>query len=383
MEINLKPFLIIILLLAISCKEQAGNPAQSHSMETKGVTYAKGFSIEQSSSGITLLKVNSPWPDADRELVYALVPRELLPTVSLDGYAYDAIIPVPVKSMVATSTTHIPALESLGVADKMVGFPDTRYISSPYTRKRVEGGQITDIGRNEAINTEITLALQPELVFGFSINGENQTYQTLKQSGIPTVYVGDWTENTPLGKAEWIRFFAPFFGKEALALDEFSRIEKAYQQAKELAMQATDNPTAISGALYKDIWYLPAGESWAAKFLADAGAEYLWKDVPGTGSLSLSVEAVLEKGRNADIWVSPSQYTSYAELAQGSRHYEQFRSFKDKKVYTFARSKGPTGGMLYYELAPTKPHEVLLDLIAIFHPELLPERELYFFKPLE
>ncbi|MBT8321777.1 MAG: ABC transporter substrate-binding protein, partial [Eudoraea sp.] len=178
-------------------------------------------------------------------------------------------------------------------------------------------------------------------------------------------------------------FYAPFFGRENEANKTFTGIETAYQEARALAKKATRKPSALSGALYKDVWYLPAGDSWAAQFLEDAGANYLWKETPGTGSLSLSVEAVLERGRDAAIWVSPSQYTGYAEMAEGSRHYSQFRAFEEKKVYTFARTKGPTGGLLYYELAPAKPHEVLLDLIAIFHPELLPERELYFFKPLE
>ncbi|MDX1314423.1 MAG: ABC transporter substrate-binding protein [Eudoraea sp.] len=379
----MKRFLIILLLIVLSCKGNSDKPVQLPTREKNTIRHAQGFSIEKTAIGVTVVKVSSPWPDASKDLIYALVPRELLPKISLNRDAYDAIIPIPLNTLVATSTTHIPALETLGVADRLVGFPDTRYISSPYTRSRVDSGEIQDIGRNEAINTEITLALQPEVVFGFSINGENATYQTLKQAGIPTVYVGDWTEDSPLGKAEWIKFFAPFFGKEEVANKEFSIIERAYQQAQELARKASNKPTAISGALYKDIWYLPAGESWAAQFLEDAGADYLWKDSPGTGSLSLSVEAVLEKGRDAEVWVSPSQYTSYEDMKEGSRHYGQFKAFKEKQVYTFARTKGPTGGLLYYELAPGKPHEVLLDLIAIFHPELLPERELFFFKPLE
>ena len=379
----MKFFYLFLLLVICSCKESNEKPLQISTQESNAISHANGFSIEKSDSGITVVKVSSPWPDATRELVYALVPREKLTAVSLNRDAYDAIIPIPVNSLVVTSTTHIPALETIGVADRLVGFPDTRYISSPFTRKRVDNGQITDIGRNEAINTEMTLELKPEVIFGFSINGENATYQTLKQAGIPTVYVGDWTEDSPLGKAEWIKFYAPFFEMEKLADKEFGIIENAYQQAQELAKRASDKPSAISGALYKDIWYLPAGESWAAQFLEDAGADYLWKDTPGTGSLSLSVEAVLERGRDAAVWVSPSQYISYNEMNEGSRHYKEFKAFKEKQVYTFARTKGPTGGLLYYELAPGKPHEVLLDLIAIFHPELLPERELYFFKPLE
>lgn len=380
----MKPyFLLFGLFFLFCCKEQEPRIPITPTQKSPEIQYAKGFSIEKLSSGITHVRVNSPWPGANKAFVYALVPRDLSASITLDKNAYDAIIQVPVKTLVATSTTHIPALETLDVADRLVGFPDTEYISSPYTRKRLEEGAVTDIGRNEAINTEMTLALQPEMIMGFSINGENAAYDTFKQAGIPTVYNGDWTEDSPLAKAEWVKFYGPFFGKEAEAEREFAAIKKAYLEARALAQKASHRPTVISGALYKDVWYLPAGESWAAQFLEDAGADYLWKDTPGSGSLSLSVEAVLEKGQDAAFWVSPSQYTQYAQMAEASRHYEQFRAFKERQVYTFAKTKGLTGGLLYYELAPGRPHEVLKDLIAIFHPELLPNRELFFFKPLE
>ncbi len=379
----MKPlFLLLACMLCFSCKEKSTSLQEPSKEGNTEIRHAKGFQIEKRDRGLTVIRVNSPWPGASRQFVYALVKRELLSTLDFNRDDYDAVIPVPVKRVVATSTTHIPSLEVLGVANSLIGFPDSKYISSPITRKRIDEGQVMDIGRNESINTEMTIALNPDVIFGFSVNGENRNYETLKQAGIPSVYNGDWTEDTPLGKAEWIKFYGPFFGKEAEAAQEFAKIELAYTEAKALAVKAETRPTVLSGALYKDVWYLPAGESWAARFLEDAGASYLWEDSPGTGSLSLSIESVLIRGQEAAFWVSPSQYTSYSELKEGSRHYQQFRAFKDRRVYTFANTKGPTGGLLYYELAPGQPHEVLKDLIAIFHPELLPERELLFFKPL-
>ena len=375
--------LLFTCILCYSCKEKNIAPIKQSYRETTEIQYAKGFQLDKRSDGLTVITVNSPWPGANRKFVYALVKKELLPSLTLNKDEFDAIISVPVARVIATSTTHIPCMEILGVADYLVGFPDTKYISSPLTRKRIDEGHVKDLGRNESLNTEMTIALNPQIIFGFSVNGENRTYETVKQAGIPTVYNGDWTENTPLGKAEWIKFYGPFFGKEKEAAQAFEKIESAYLEAKALAGKAKNRPTVLSGALYKDVWYLPAGGSWAARFLEDAGASYLWKDSPGTGSLSLGIEAVLTRGQEASFWVSPSQYTSYAELAEGSRHYKQFRAFQDRRIYTFADTKGPSGGLLYYELAPVKPHEVLKDLIAIFHPELLPERELLFFKPLK
>ncbi|MEN8798277.1 MAG: ABC transporter substrate-binding protein [Flavobacteriaceae bacterium] len=328
-----------------------------------------------------MLRVHSPWPDSDTGFVYALVPEQVDQS-EIPG-SVDAIISVPVKRIILTSTTHIPALEALGVEDRLVGFPETRYISSERTRKRIDEGLIAELGSNELLNTEVAIELEPELVIGFGIDGQNKAYQALENTGIPVAYNGDWTEPTPLGKAEWIKFFAPFFELESKADSIFSIIETNYLESKSLAQSARQTPTVLSGALYKDVWYLPAGESWAAGFIKDANADYLWKNTKGTGSLSLSLEAVMDKATEADHWISPSQFSSYGEMNIANAHYSRFKAFQQRRVHTFALSRGSTGGLLYYELGPGRPDIVLRDLIRIFHPELLPDHEPFFFKPLE
>jgi len=380
----MRTFLITsIILCLLSCKGNLKEPLPT-TPNTKSVSieYAKGFTIEKMASGTTVIEVSSPWPDAKTAFKYALVPKENLSATTLNKEEFDAVVYVPIGNIVATSTTHIPTLEALGVIDKLVGFPDTKYISSKETRKRIDEGLVKELGNNESINTEMAIALNPEVVFGFSINSQNKAYETLERSNIPVVYNGDWTEETPLGKAEWIKFFAPFFLKERTADSIFREISNSYNTAKALAKKAKKQPTVLSGALYKDVWYLPAGKSWAAKFLADANANYPWAPTNQTGSLNLSIESVLAQGQNTDFWISPSQFTSYQEMQDASIHYLQFEAFKAKNIYTFAKTKGETGGLLYYELAPNRPDLVLRDLIHIFHPNLLPEHELFFFKPL-
>lgn len=372
-----------IILCLLSCKGNIKEPLPTTpNTKSASIEYAKGFTIEKMASGITVIEVSSPWPDAKTAFKYALVPKENLAAITLNKEEFDAVVYVPISNIVATSTTHIPTLEALGVIDKLVGFPDTKYISSKETRKRIDEGLVKELGNNESINTEMAIALNPEVVFGFSINSQNKAYETLERSNIPVVYNGDWTEETPLGKAEWIKFFAPFFLKERTADSIFKEISNSYNTAKALAKKAKKQPTVLSGALYKDVWYLPAGKSWAAKFLADANANYPWAHTNQTGSLNLSIESVLAQGQNTDFWISPSQFTSYQEMQDASIHYLQFEAFKAKNIYTFAKTKGETGGLLYYELAPNRPDLVLRDLIHIFHPNLLPEHELFFFKPL-
>ena len=379
---------LFFLSFFLGCKQQKEASSEilsevTDSISESRITHARGFSIEESASGLTIIKVHSPWPNAQNSFSYALVPKEKMAFMTLNKDAYDAIIAVPVEHIVVTSTTHIPALEALGVTEKLVGFPDSQYVSSKATRERIEKGLIKDLGSNEAINTEIVIELQPEVVIGFGIDGQNKAYRTLQRSNIPVVYNGDWTEETPLGKAEWIKFVAPFFGLEKKADSLFSSIETSYVKARQLAKAADHQPSVLSGALYKDVWYLPGGNSWAAQFIKDANARYLWEETQEAGSLSLSIESVLNTAKNADFWVAPSQYESYQGMKDDNTHYRQFNAFQNKNVYTFAHTKGATGGLLYYELGPSRPDLILKDLIHIFHPELLPEYEPFFFKPLE
>ncbi|TLP79122.1 ABC transporter substrate-binding protein [Maribacter sp. ACAM166] len=380
----LKQLLFISYLLFLcGCKQQKkeSKPVDFISKNTT-ITYAKGFSIEKQDSGLTILKIIAPWPNAEDSFTYALIPKDKQASITLDKNKYDAIISVPIENVVVTSTTHIPALEALGELNKLIGFPDTKYISSKEARIRIDADQIKDLGVNESLNIEAVLALQPDLVIGFAVNGSNSAYETLKRSLIPVIYNGDWVEETPLGKAEWVKFFAPFFEKESEAHTIFRKIEHSYLEAKKLAATIETKPTVLSGALYKDVWYLPGGKSWAANFLKDANADYLWNGTVENGSLSLGWESVLDVAKHAEYWIGPAQFASYEEMESSSNHYLQFEAFKNKQVYTFANTLGETGGNLYYELAPQRPDLVLRDLIHILHPGLLPNHEPFFFKPL-
>jgi len=381
----LRNIILVFVFLVVSCKtdikkEKIDLPISEN--QTFEINHAKGFNIEKAGD-LTVLKISSPWPNSESSYSYALIPKDKMSTMTLNIDEYDAIIATPVNNIVVTSTTHIPALEALGVLDKLSGFPDTQYISSKKARRLIDDEKIKELGNNKALNTEMVIELNPELVVGFSISSENKAYETLQRANIPVVYNGDWTEQTPLGKAEWIKFFAPFFGLEKKADSLFKKIERSYVTAKSLAQKAETKPTVLSGALYKDVWYLPGGNSWAAQFLQDANADYLWKETTETGSLSLSIEAVLTKAKNADFWVSPSQFTSYSAMEKAGRHYPQFEAFKNRKLYTFAKTTGETGGLLYYELAPNRPDLVLKDLVHIFHPTLLPDHKPFFFQALD
>ncbi|MBT8280215.1 MAG: ABC transporter substrate-binding protein, partial [Muriicola sp.] len=227
-------FLCLILVFLSGCKEKTSEDPrpgiETPEKKTSSIQYAKGFEVKNTEDGITFIKVLQPWPNATKPFTYALIDKEASLPPSFEHQAYDAVISVPVERVVLTSTTHIPALEALGVANRLIGFPGTDYISSELTRERVSQGEVVNLGNNESINTEMTLQLQPDLVVGFSISSENRAYETLTKAGIPVVYNGDWTEQTPLGKAEWIKFFAPFFQLEEKANSIFDSIAESYAE---------------------------------------------------------------------------------------------------------------------------------------------------------
>lgn len=376
----LKRLIFIFLVLGfISCKNsKEAEPAKFQKGEKMEIENARGFSIIRFEN-YSIMKVNTPWPEAEDAFTYLLYEENAEIPEDLE---YDQKVEVPVESIVVTSTTHIPALEALGQEGKLVGFPGLNYISSEKTRKLIDAGKISELGQNENINTEVLINLSPDVVTGFAIDASNKSFETIQKTGIPVIYNGDWTEATPLGKAEWIKFFGALFGKEEKAKQIFDEIKSEYLNAKELAKTSEEKPTVIAGSMYNDKWYMPYGNSWQARFIEDANANYLYSDTRGDGSLSLAFESVLEKAQEAKFWVSAGQFASYEQLFNESDHYRRFKAVQDKNVYSVSLSKGATGGITFYELGPQRPDLILKDLISIFHPNLLKDHEPVFYKPL-
>lgn len=376
-------FLLFIILGITSCKKEVKpNPEIKQDVAKSELKYADGFSITHNEN-FKIITINSPWPKSEKTYKYVLVNKNILPKITFNKDEFDGIITTPIEKIVVTSTTHIPALELLGVQETLIGFPGTDYISSKKTRARIDSGEIRELGKNEGINTEVLLNLNPDLVVAFGVDGKSKSLETIKNANIPVIYNGDWVEKSALAKAEWIKFFGVLYNKQKVADSIFNSIEKDYLEAKKIAAKVTKQPTILSGAMYKDIWYLPNGASTEAQILKDANVNYLWSETTGTGSLALNFETVFDKAKTADLWLSPSYYSSFEALEKGNEHYTKFDAFKNKNIYTFSNTTGETGGVLYYELGTARPDLVLKDIIKICHPELLQNYIPYFFKPLK
>jgi iron complex transport system substrate-binding protein len=366
--------IILIFVLFISCKKEVSNKLTNTNFHPKSsIKYAKGFDIISTKNEKKLI-IKNPYSNTSNNFEYI---------IKKGIHEHLNVINTPIKKIVVTSTTHIPMLELLGEEKALVGFQNTDYISSTKTRNRIDAGLVKELGNEAALNTESVLELKPDAVIGFTMDNYNKTFNLIEKHGIPVIINGDWREETPLGRAEWIKFFGVLFNKERLADSIFKTIEVDYLAAKYIAKQNTKHPSILSGAIMRnDIWSLPAGESFVAQFLLDANVNYLWKNSKGKGSLQLSYESVLEKAQHAEYWIAPGYFSSKAQLLENNPHYKNFTAFKNNNIYTASTKRGVKGGVMYYELGPTRPDLILQDIIKITNPDVLPNYTLTFFEQM-
>lgn len=360
--------------ILIGCKKNENAAIVKAENATNSIEYATGLSIVKYED-YSVVTVSNPWPNANKDFKYILKEKDAKVPDSLQTYT---TVQVPLSSVVVTSTTNIPFLEMLEVENKLVGFPHTDYISSEKTRALIDKGSVKNVGQNEKLNIEQLIELSPDLIVTFGVDNNNPMLDNLKKSGLKVLIQGDWMEQSPIGKAEWIKLYGALFGKEEQAKELFDKIVQSYNQAKKLVADKPATSKVLYGSMYEDVWYVAKGNSWVAQFMDDAKSNYLWADLKGTGSEGLSFEKVLDKAKTANIWIASGSFKSLDELQKANPHYGEFDAFKNKSVYNFEGKLGATGGTVYYELAPSRPDLVLKDYIKIFHPDLLASYEFTF-----
>jgi len=369
-----KFYLFTLLLFCYSCVNN------KKPMPASGLDYAVNFSIDQIDKG-TILKVQNPWPKSLLNYRYLLLDEgQETPT---DSSRFTQIIRKPIRRIIATATPQITALDLLGAVDKVVAFPTPDFVSNTRFRERLAQNQITSIGNNQQLDVERILRLKPDVFFAFGISDNFNALEQLKKAGIAVVWIADWTENHPLGRTEWLKFFAPFFDKEPVADSIFLAVKKEYNQVKNKLINIPEKPKVMAGAIYQDIWYLPGGNSYLGKLFEDAQANYLWSDTNASGSLSKNAEHVILKAQNAEFWFAPAQYTSYRQLEEEGNLYKRFKPYKTQKIFTYNKTLGPSGGTLFFETGPYQPDRLLKDIVYWMHPGLIENHTPFYFTQLD
>jgi iron complex transport system substrate-binding protein len=365
---------VVFILLSCNHKKET-EQKNNHAAIAK---YAQGFKVT-SVGNSKLVEVNYPYQNATSGYQYLLVPKGE-PSPPHDEQTQ--VISVPIENIVCTSTTHIPLLDYIGETDKLIGFPTTDYISSIKMRTRIDAGKIKDLGIDKGMNIEMLYTLKPALVMGYTMTKDLGQLKKVQELGIPVVINAEYLEKHPLGRAEWIKFMALFFGKEKEADSVFAKIEKEYLTTQQLASEVQNKPTVLSGVVYGDAWFMPGGQNYAAKLFHDAGCEYLWASDSTHGFLQLSFESVYAKAKEADLWIGIGSFKTLNEIKATEERYTLFKPFREKQVYTYGARIGAKGGSEFLELGYLRPDLILKDLVKIAHPELLTGYDLFFHKQL-
>ena len=205
-------------------------------------------------------------------------------------------------------------------------------------------------------------------------------YGRIEKLNTAIIECADYMETSALGRAEWMRFYGRLFGKSAQADSIFNEVEKTYRELCDLARNETNKPTVISDLKFGASWYTACGKSTTGRIYNDAGANYVFSDLKGSGSTPLTFETVFDKGCNADFWIikyNQAKDKTYRELASDYAPYTGFKAYKERNIYGCNTGKTP-----FYEESPFHPEYLLKDLIKIFHPQLLEDYKPRYFTKL-
>jgi len=348
----------------------------------KGVVYASQFLLGRSDS-LSTIQVIQPTKNLGDTLTYLLYPRHQKP--SLVTGIDTTLVPVPLQRMVIFSTTHAAMLAELDAADAVIGMGESEWVVNQSFRSRLENGKITPLPGAGNLAMEQIIDLEPDAVMMIGQFANKYTrMKKLRNLGIPVFINADWLEQTPLGRAEWIKVMGRLVGKKAQADRYFNQLAKEYNSLNALTTPLTlDNrPTVLMNLSFKDQWYVPGGNSYMAALLQDAGADYPWKQTAETGGIPMSFEEVYQVGLKADIWLNPGAASTQYEILETDKRLKKFKPFAKGTIYNITKWRGEGGGYAFWERGVVHPEEILADLTKILHPELLPNHEFIYYEKL-
>ncbi|WFN37326.1 ABC transporter substrate-binding protein [Methanomicrobium antiquum] len=346
--------------------------------------YAKGYSVEYHNT-YKVVTIKDPWDRTAKDLKYILVQKgEEIP----QGYDNYKVVSIPVESVITLSTTQLPHIKELGEISSIKGHNGINLIFDEDFQKRFQNGSLAEIGSGalsmeSQLKIEQMIELEPEIVFCSASNtDEYDNRGKLEEAGLRPAIVSDWMENTPLGRAEWIKFFAYFYNKEETANEVFEIIKNNYTHISNITRDISDKPTVFAGIDYQGTWYAPGGESYVAKLFRDAGGDYIITKGPETGSISLDFESIYEKAYDADFWLNTGSGNSIEDILAMDSRYSKFKALKSGNVYNYNARVNDFGGNDYWQSAILNPDVILADLVEILHPGLLDRHNLYYYKNL-
>ena len=365
--------ILFLALIMVACGNRQENINEFVS-DVYTPVYARGFSISGAEGKrSTLLTVSNPWQGADSVVVSLFISRDGEPVP--DGFEGQVIYGDAAR-VITMSSTQIAMLDAIGESRKVVGVSGLGFISSPGIRSRRDS--IGDVGYDSNFNYELIMSLDPDIVLLYGVNGASPVESKLRELDIPFIYIGDYLESSPLGKAEWMVALAEIVGRRDDGEKHFKEIAQSYNSLKELVSNAVEDvPKVMLNAPYGDTWFMPAEDNYSVQLIRDAGGEYIYGRNRSGISVPIDIEEAYMLCSDADIWLNPGSAGTLAELAVACPKFTDTDCFRSGHIFNITRRSTSGGGNDYYESGVVNPDMVLRDLVKIFHPGLVHEEFVY------
>ena len=362
---------IMTIMLSCNNRDKEADSAVAISKERSENLYSRLFNISIEKE-FTRLTIHTPWQGAgDLSLDYYLLSDSgRMP----EGGDPSMIIKTPVTRVVCMSTTHIAMISKLGFTSTISAVSGPRYVSDRELLKRISDGKVADVGYDSNLNSELIASLDPDVVLVYGVGAESAGYLSkIRDSGIPLLYISDYLETDPLARSEWIKVFGLLYNREDEANSIFEDIAGEYEVIRQEIAGKTDTlPIVMTGLPYKDTWFISPGNSYLGKLISDAGGKYLWRERESASAIPMSLENVYVKAIGADIWINPGSAEALDDIVSVDGRLGDLKPVKRGRVFNNDVRQVPGGGNAFWESGVLEPHVLLLDLVSVFHPEMMP-----------
>lgn len=362
MKINTLILLSIVLPLLHSCG--GGNTSSHIEGERLNLNYARNLEITENERGQVFVTIRNPWDTLSNLASYILIDKEAEIPAGLPEEVI--VVKTPLEKSVVYSGIHASLIDELGRLNCVKGICDAEYVQDEKIKSKIEEGIITNCGQYNSPNVEQIMALRPDAIMLSPFEGSDISAPVSKL-GIPIIYMADYLEQTPLGRAEWMRFYGRLFGEGEKADSLFHSIEQDYIQLQRRASDCKNKPRVLFDRIYSGVWDVPTSGSVTGILIEDAGGSNPFEHYKGRGAAHLSAEEVLMTAGDADIWLI--RYTepilNTSGLSSENKIYSKFKPYKEKRIYGANTLKRPL-----FEDGAFHPNKVLREMIRILHPEL-------------
>ncbi len=390
-------FFFLLALAMASCQGVGGSGGGDEG-DTLSLKYSTLLTLVD-NDGYTEAIVANPWKEGAELHRYVLIPkgkegdataRMLRKRRSQGGMGRNAdIIRTPIASCVVSTAPHCQLLYELGCQDAITGVFDLDYINVPDIQRRASHA-IVDCGSAMQPTVERVIALRPEAVIVSPFENSGG-YGKLEKVGIPLIEAADYMETSPLGRAEWIRFYGLLFGSgEARgkagapnndrADSLFAAIEKEYVALRDKAARMPKGLSVLTERKTGGVWYAPGGQSTMGMLLRDAHAGYIFAGDTHSGSLALSPERIVARGSEVEVWAFKyfgGKPLSRPDLLREYPGYKSLRAFGSGCIYECDTRATP-----YFETIGFHPEVLLREFILLSHPGAEGLGQLRFYRKL-